>query len=1711
MAHSSAAPSPNPAAASEIAAALPREQVAQQSQPAAARLRALTTQAWNGGARLLSSLADIAARAANLPREEPLRDRVAVFPSQPPVNGDAAAAQAADPQHTQPHIQQIEIQPANEAAEADEQEAVVNAALSAAAAAAPAEAQLQPLTAQPPSLAASELPYESKYGNPAAPARRREEQVHDEPAAAASEEESSEEEYVEEVSVRVRRRLPSAAAASASPDASEEEARAAQSAALQGADAQGEALSAAAASALPHGIPLPPPRPANHDAQQIPRAPIPPSIADLERRLPAIIMPNPRGENLGPDAIITIPDDQPQQSAPSQPPARAPEPHLAGRGQLNLAPPAAPQQALVPRPQAAQAEQRPGERLVRALADIARGQIAPADPQQPQQSALATAWRIAKWVHNWRENVESLINEGEARALGYIQQPAPAAAAALPAPHGVGDAVVERVLGPVLPPPLHMQQVFQPNPFGPALQAALQPAPAAAAAAAPAIVVAPAAGSLLDQVVEDPGAALQQLVVRGFGGMADAVANLAADYQQQIVDAAGELGLAAVQQVVSGIRNHQGTIARQAAHAAVSLGAQQLGLPVPAPLPAPAPAAPAPAVAPARRRRQQPRPDLFEPQQPRRAPAAAPQPAPAPAAVPQPRRRVPRAAAAPAAPAQPAPAAQPAAPAAAAPAQPNRLLQAFQFAQQAYRNPHQAFSQLGGMAGAYAANALFGAGGGGPGDPGGPGGNGGGGGGGGGPNGPAGPGGAGGAGNGNDPFQAFIGNALQSLTSAATARLQSALLSGMRWPLEQMRNNLANHPQHAATLGFITDLLGRIGTAQQTQSVAPVIEALQEGFRRGISLGGIPMPFTGPSNSPSQATAKGKYDQIDALLDGHGQVADKVDYDGKIQEQRTILVENTSRFTALITVDGLFNLGLNTDDYLKWMKEARNQPGDVTQNLREIFFNHLDKLETVVPFKKTLAKIFYRFFAWLLPSAMNETTGRFVDFAKEQVKANAKDGFKRASGSTLVNIRDYLSTLKSAFKTIPNNTEISKRLDILIADELKKPGRNEGFTQKEIHDGLAKVVVEQFAPRFTFASFGSTLMKPIENIWGLNLLGQLFSGIWYTVFYLFERLANYGLHKGLSKAIIKRELVTKIMTSSLKTLNYNAYMHAINKGIFLENLRKIWKLMRDGSPEFEDHLKKQQLHEKQEFTGLVKDLVEVLELSKCQTVPEVERLMKNPSLLQQAHQGIDDLFIKDTVESAARLIFVAWDAILNKEEINKQLYILMQTVNDSFDEGKDVDPAETKAVENEITLLKENITNFAIRNALEEKFEFSGKKSQALGTQYAANLQTGAQNLVTDQRRLMGELSQRASARDFVGTRHVIMQAVQNLINHLEQGSNRVDSARALPEFTSDLRVVFGNSEGRLDQMTAQIQESIARMSSAQSETLTEQQRNQFKNLFTLHDHLTFLAESLDERFLNLNSLSLTENKISTLIQRNPELREFQAALPGINAALRETRLAREEKHRFLAIQKWIDQLAVAKKQQKATTALEQHVRNEINTLTNATYKQTLLTTVTRLMGCRTVDEVNMWEVGGYTSAKQEIANSLAGRINQAKQPVNNLRHLVGGKLSQGSFELSAAAAATIQREVLSVTTQLNQLQQWAAAEVRAPETLHIPLDFGWFQDIIMRVASSQVRDRVDGLFAFASKPYNIESGLNRIAIIPLIKSFGVKPPKKRAQAAPAA
>jgi hypothetical protein len=959
--------------------------------------------------------------------------------------------------------------------------------------------------------------------------------------------------------------------------------------------------------------------------------------------------------------------------------------------------------------------------------------------------------------------------------------------------------------------------------------------------------------------------------------------------------------------------------------------------------------------------------------------------------------------------------------------------------------------------------------------------------------------------NGSSILKTILDKGAKAISSQAISSFASVLILGIEDVLTKMgppTSTLMGPPPErdpfqaprATLLGIISAL-----TAAQSNggSWAGIYQNLKDAAKAlssvKIYVNGFRIPNMGLT-ATRVATADGAYSEnINTLQDAMDLTPEQPvnqDWRKLAGDEKNKLIANASRFLTIKHIyEGVCKLKPADEVfYLTLMKKAKDKNGRTDDVLRDLLFEELEKSK-VNFFTRAYAKVQYYLYNKIVRHYTKKATTVYFNEIFDYIDKHKKEQFTGLRNQVTKNFTRYLTILGGAYENVANDPKPTGTLQEMVRKELDTKESNQGFETKELYMEFAQNVIKK--------TVGSGFLGWVAK----HLIGD------------------------------PESMVQTVIDKSIGSMqDVRGYTHAMNS-VMHEQLDEILKLLRkelrgvQANPgpqqpneegELDSELKELSHVEKKELNALVKNLFEILRKSKCQTKDELRDLIKGNLLSAKVNKAIDDLFIEEVIEKVTNILVAAIESLAKRHQLEKLTYKFANLVNRSFELGETVTLQEMQEEEHQIVKLGGQILRLAVGSAVEEKFDFSGKKEQDASKRYLDDLHQRSQEFLT------------ATEQDLQALTTMDFNSAQgkNKINKIVEQTLAYEAQNYDSSFQAKSSTLSSDNKDEIEKGYLGIAEQSKPV--VQAITQMKQHLTSLENVGLVTPHLKQIKASATTVPLKLfpaavgptdEDLTFAENQLAILDTHLKELKKMRhysqlseqiAAEARTFAAILIEAKKSAKTRRFSIAQaqngSQIDQIAHQRKQSLAPIPANSPLRNqlaafkqEISNHFDDTYRPRLLMAIKNIEDATVPQQVDF--------ARQEFLSICRQALTQATTALNTQRgnYYLSFQRMSNAIDAShlldpnhAEAAKTGIRNAIAASQQnLQTLRQWEGSNIRGIPYINFnPVDMKGIQDWASGLVYDRVRERLNGFMHFLKQEETYRFGLlNHLFLVPYLKN----------------
>ncbi len=390
---------------------------------------------------------------------------------------------------------------------------------------------------------------------------------------------------------------------------------------------------------------------------------------------------------------------------------------------------------------------------------------------------------------------------------------------------------------------------------------------------------------------------------------------------------------------------------------------------------------------------------------------------------------------------------------------------------------------------------------------------------------------------------------------------------------------------------------------------------------------------------------------------------DESSWKQRAQIEKKLWVRNTTNFVVIKRIfEKACKFNPNNALYYQLMQGA-NQATDPKAKLKELFFTELQN-RGVSGFQRAYLKVYYTIFWSFLNNILKDLTTNISKEVFQWIESNKNSEYTNFKSMLIENFTRYLGILGGSYKRVANDPKPYDKPSKMLIKDLADPELNDGYTTEALYTSFAQGLFSKYVKNW----FNSALLK-------------------------------IAVGDG-------KELVQELINSGIKSLSDDyGYTHTLNT-LLVEQLEQLIHTVRyeiaSGKKLNPTPLNAAlSEHKKLELQSLVKNLLEVLPMGKCNTHAELRTLLKGDSFRANMSTFKDSLFLDKVIENVSDGISVAMNMLLKKERLHEIMYKMTSSLNRIYVEGDSSTVEQREATQDRLSKLSSELLDLHIHSALD--------------------------------------------------------------------------------------------------------------------------------------------------------------------------------------------------------------------------------------------------------------------------------------------------------------------------------------------------------------------------------------------------------------------------
>ncbi|MBY0529492.1 MAG: hypothetical protein K2P51_04800 [Rhabdochlamydiaceae bacterium] len=434
-----------------------------------------------------------------------------------------------------------------------------------------------------------------------------------------------------------------------------------------------------------------------------------------------------------------------------------------------------------------------------------------------------------------------------------------------------------------------------------------------------------------------------------------------------------------------------------------------------------------------------------------------------------------------------------------------------------------------------------------------------------------------------------------------------------------------------------------------------------------INIDGFDLPKISSSSEPpdpKRLLIQNSHEVREAKnLDIDPVTTDKSSWKQRAQIEKKLWVRNTTNFVIIKRIfERVCKFGPNNALYYQLMQEA-NQAANPKTKLKELFFNELSQ-RGIGGFQRAYLKVYYTIFWSFLNNILKDLTANISKEVFKWIETNKQNEYTNFKSMIIENFTRYLGILRGSYQRVANDPKPYDKPEKMLIKDLVDPELNDGYTTEELYTNFAQGLFKKYVKSW----FNAALLK-------------------------------LAIGDG-------KELVQGLINSGIKSLSDDyGYTHTLNT-LLVEQLEHLIQAVRyeiasgkklnpkSSNPALSEHKKLQ-------LQSLVKNLLEVLPMGKCNTHTELRTLLNGDSLKANLTRFKDSVFLDKVIETLSDGISSAMNMLLKKDRLHEFMYKITSSLNRIYSQGDSSTLEQREATQDRLSKLSSELLDLHVQASLD--------------------------------------------------------------------------------------------------------------------------------------------------------------------------------------------------------------------------------------------------------------------------------------------------------------------------------------------------------------------------------------------------------------------------
>ncbi len=782
-------------------------------------------------------------------------------------------------------------------------------------------------------------------------------------------------------------------------------------------------------------------------------------------------------------------------------------------------------------------------------------------------------------------------------------------------------------------------------------------------------------------------------------------------------------------------------------------------------------------------------------------------------------------------------------------------------------------------------------------------------------------------------------------------------------------------------------------------------------------------------------------------------------------------------------------------------------PEQWEETFRQRFFDEIEKADIFIA-RKWMAKGFY----YAISPISTIFTESFLDRITDAMHTwKTKDDPANPRDIEIIGlVRNWLAILSSSYTQAANvSPKKAKDFKEMLTEALHSPGHNHGLKPHEVYASFAQAGMEVFGPKFDWrarvnrywdgpppAQFSSPVLDPLYLGFQTTARYSINALIWFP-----EWICNQLLHGSTKLFLRYNTLLQNQVETTVQSLSHHTPLaHSFNQVVF-KQLQKIRDIIRvNFSTDSSQKKPKELVHsaaKKRAVSDLIEYLFEVLNKSRYNTPDKLKRYLNGDLTLQErVEKEIEGLFLPKALETGVKTILSAVETL----SFDELMYHGLTIANKTFEPTEPVTKKEFTVLESGISELIDQILESSIFYALNDAFDFKGKKQKKGIHRFFRGIKKDISQSIAEIKYSMKEDPYKFGKA-----------AIAHNIKLQKKQLNRLSGADGNPDFHSETKQKLN----AISAMLARKCKSLGRH--LDSATLLQNKSSQWKKgqkwLEECVDHSEHFIQTLSNHTYKQNTLpiaTLALQNFSKSIRKyeqcaySPSIlkklkafeKELQKQYTEIQTKHAELELIHSISHQFDTFKTDIQSIIASNRTR--TSAEKQHTLNLIAKLSDRSVRHKLLPCLKLLeKSTNQLDTATAGKAFRKTIEKiaREKQNALDWDHSALQDTVKELKKQARLEKKQSLVKIQEYANK-INKKATRINDHLTRLESWGNELLEIPIISFLPFDMGWISDACKQVAFDLGNAKVSEIRKAISQKHNYTSALNQLIIFPFLNKY---------------